>query len=46
MEIIKLTVENTKTIPLFILDSEKRKKEIERETGEKYGMVLNLTCGK
>lgn len=46
MEIIKLTAENTKTLPLFIRDAEKRRKELEQETGEKYGMALNLTCDK
>lgn len=44
MEIIKLTAENTKTIPLFIFDAEKRRKEAEQETGKKYGMALTLTC--
>ena len=46
MEIIKLTAENTKTLPLFIRDAEKRRKEAEQTTGKKYGMVLNLTCDK
>ena len=46
MEIIKLTDENTKAIPLFIRDAEKCRKEIEHATGEKYGVALNLTCDK
>ena len=46
MEIIKLTAENTKTIPLFIRDAEKRRKELEQATDEKYGVALNLTCDK
>ena len=46
MKIIKLSAENTKTLPLFILDAEKCRKEAEQETGKKYGMALNLTCGK
>lgn len=46
MEIIKLTAENTKAIPLFIRDAEKRRKELEQATGKKYGVALNLTCDK
>lgn len=46
MEIIKLTAENTKTLPLFILDAEKRRKEAEREAGKKCGLVLSLNCDK
>lgn len=46
MEIIKLTAENTKPLPLCIRDAEKRRKELEQETGKKYGMALNLTCDK
>jgi len=34
MEIIKLTAENIKTLPLFIREAEKRRKELEQETGE------------
>lgn len=46
MEIIKLTAENTKTLPLFIRDAEKRRKELEQETGEKYEIALTLNCDK
>ena len=46
MEIIKLTAENTKALPLFIRDAEKRRKELEKVTGEKYGMAMNLACDK
>ena len=46
MEIIKLTEENTKRLPLFVLDAEKRRKELEQATGEKYGVALNLICDK
>lgn len=46
MKIIKLTAENTKTLPLFIRDVEKRRKELEQVTGEKYGMALTLNCDK
>lgn len=46
MEIIKLTAENTKTLPLFIRYAEKHRKELEQETGKRYGMALNLTCDK
>lgn len=46
MEIIKLTAENTKTLPLFIRDAEKRRKELEQETGEKHNAVLTLDCDK
>lgn len=46
MEIIKLTAENTKTLPQFIRDTEKRRKELEQETGERYGVALNLACDK
>lgn len=44
MEIIKLTEENTKRLPLFMLDVEKRREEIEQETGEKTKAVLTLDC--
>lgn len=44
MEIIKLTAENTKAIPLFIRDEEKRRKELEQETGKKIKAVLTLDC--
>lgn len=44
MGIIKLTAENTKAIPLFIRDAEKRRKEIEQATGEKHNAVLTLDC--
>lgn len=46
MEIIKLTAENTKSLPLFIRDAEKRRKEIEHETGGKHKAVLTLDCDK
>ena len=46
MEIIKLTAENTKTLPLFIRDAEKRRKELEQATGGKYGVALTLDCDK
>lgn len=46
MEIIKLTAENTKTLPLFIRDAEKRRKEAERKTGKKCGLALSLNCDK
>lgn len=46
MEIIKLTAENTKALPLLIRDAEKRRKELEQATGEKYGVALTLTCDK
>lgn len=44
MEIIKFAEENTKCLPLFIRDAEKRRKELEQATGKKYGIALNLTC--
>lgn len=44
MEIIKLTAENTKTLPLFIRDAEKRRKEAEQETGKRHKAVLTLDC--
>ena len=46
MEIIKLTAENTKNLPLFIREAEKRRKELEQETGEKHKAVLTLDCDK
>lgn len=46
MKIIKLTAENTKTLPLFIREAEKRKIELEQETGEKHKAVLTLDCDK
>lgn len=46
MEIIKLTEENIKRLPLFMLDAERRRKELEQATGKKYGVALNLTCDK
>ena len=45
-KIIKLTAENTKTLPLFIRDAEKRRKELEQVTGEKHKAVLTLACDK
>lgn len=44
MEIIKLTTENTKTVPSFICETEKRRKELEQETGEKIKAVLTIDC--
>lgn len=46
MEIIKLTAENTKAIPLSIRDAEKRRKELEQATGEKHNAILTLACDK
>ena len=46
MKEIRITADAAKTVPEFILDAEKRRKEAEQETGEKYGMALNLTCDK
>ena len=46
METIKLTAENTKTLPLFIRDAERRRKELELVTGKKCGLVLSLNCDK
>lgn len=44
MEIIKLTAESTRTLPLCILDAEKRRKEAEQGTGKRYGVTLTLNC--
>lgn len=46
MKEIRITADAAKTVPAFIRDAEKRRKETERETGKKCGLVLSLNCDK
>lgn len=46
MKEIRITADAAKTVPAFILDAEKRRKEAERETGKKCGLALSLNCDK
>lgn len=46
MKEIRITAEAAKTVPAFILDAEKRRKELEQAMGEKHRMALTLTCDK
>lgn len=46
MKEIRITAEAAKTVPAFIRDVEKRRKEAEQATNKRYAVSLNLTCDK
>lgn len=46
MKEIRITAEAAKTVPAFILDAERRRKELEQVTGEKHNAELTLDCDK